>query len=368
MAADVQSAWIAAIASLGVAVISFITALWSNLQSGRAAKALAALTSHLADENDSAKARRDYEYEARKRLYTELYPLAYQLGQAARHTQHRIMNLALAGRLGNLGPGPDNWLTTTDKYYFHSVIHAVVAPLAVYELMTRKLTLLDLRLDPQLHRQLGIAAKAYEAMRSDYNLADPARYPPIAFAPGVTSYQPPETPPGPALPELRQRAIWRQGLYSGQISQACDAVIVTVGEAARVMNFAEFAKALGDADLRDAATAGRAGPMQHALQPLAAVFQNFHPASRPLTWRILLAQAACYRALRAAQHDDIAPAAILAAALFKDTDHGDFNWNAGDISIPPALRGEVDFAAEQNTAFDAANRFLTSGIASLAAD
>ena len=67
------------------------------------------------------------------------------------------------------------------SYYFTSVIHAFVAPLAIFELMTRKLTLLDLTLDRDLYRQHFIARKAYEALRSDFNLTD-RRYPLLVFS------------------------------------------------------------------------------------------------------------------------------------------------------------------------------------------
>ncbi len=95
MAGDIQSAWIAAGAAIVVSLVSLGTAVWTSIQGGRAAReqaarqaatdrSLAVLNSRLGEEQDAAKAKRDYEYEARKRLYTELYPLAYQLQQAAR--------------------------------------------------------------------------------------------------------------------------------------------------------------------------------------------------------------------------------------------------------------------------------------------
>ena len=195
MSGDAETAWIAAGASL---VVSLITAAGAAIQAWRtqraqdeAAAQLAKLQSRLSDKNDAAKARRDYEYEARKRLYTELYPLAYQLQQAALHAQHRIKNLALAARGGWLADGEDNWLTGRDTYYFTVLVYSLIAPLALHELITRKLTQLDLALDQDLSRLHVIAYRAYEAMRSDFNFLDPC-YPPIDFGPGVKGYNPPE--------------------------------------------------------------------------------------------------------------------------------------------------------------------------------
>jgi hypothetical protein len=121
MAGEVLSAWIAAGASLLVSFVSLGTAFWTSLRGERTqreqdavARELESLKSRLSDENDAAKARRDYEYEARKRLYAELYPLAFQLREVALHAHNRVTNLALATRGGWLAPGPDNWMTGRD--------------------------------------------------------------------------------------------------------------------------------------------------------------------------------------------------------------------------------------------------------------
>ncbi len=379
MAGDVQSAWIAAGAAIVVSLISLGTAAWTSIQGGRAAReqaerqaaterSLAVLNSRLGEEQDAAKAKRDYEYEARKRLYTELYPLAYQLQQAARRARHRIMNLALATRIGALATGPDNWITGRDPYYFTSVIHNLVAPLAIQELITRKLTLLDLALDSDLQGQHLIAGRAYEALRSDYTLVDP-RYPPVIFGAAGVHYAPPENPPATPPSEAEQRWKWRQGLYSGQISEAVGALLATESTTVRAMTYAEFAKALAGADLRaEADPPGRAGEMKRALGPLIEIFRAFHPACRPITWRILIAQAACYRALAAAAAGGGTLEAILRAARYtEEKDRKPFDWIGEDPrAIPPPLHGQIDFPAEQASAFAAANLFLDHTLRDLA--
>ena len=371
MAGELQVALIAAGASIAVSLVSLGTAIWTGVRGDRTrreqdatARQLEALKSRLSDENDEAKAKRDYEYEARKRLYAELYPLAYQLQQAALHAQHRIMNLALAARDGYLAAGADNWLTGRDPYYFTSVVHNLIAPLAIYELMTRKLTLLDLTLDQDLHRLHFIAGKAYEAMRSDFNLVDP-RYPALGFGQPGQRYAPPEVRPAALPAELEQRWAWRQGLYSGQISQAVDAMLITEGTLRRAMTYAEFAKALNGADLRtEDQPGGPAAAIKGGLQPLVDVLRDFHPARRPVTWRILLAQAACYRAIAAAQGGRSTPGSILSAAQYAGAhDRAAFHWiGDGSRSIPPALDKEADFPAEQQSALAAADQFIASAL------
>ena len=367
MATDVQSAWIAAAASILVSILSLATAAWTNVQAGKTqrdadatARSLEDLKAKLSDENDAAKAKRDYEYEARKRLYQQLYPLAFQLQEAALSARHRIMNLALAARGGWLAPGAKNWLTSANPYYFTSVVHGLIAPLAIYELMSRKLTLLDLTLDYDLRCQHFIARQAYEALRSDYNLSQ-APYPPLAFGSGPGIYDPPEDQPDALPPEPDQRWAWRQGLYSGQIGQAVAIMLKVDGPEMRVMTFAEFAGALGGADLRTAAAAqGVAGDMKKVLRPMADLVHGFHPARRPITWRILMAQAACYRTLAVAKEGHPTPQALLhASKLAAAKDVTDFDWiGDGAQSIPPALNGVVDFAAEQKDALAAGDQFI----------
>ena len=128
------------------------------------------------------------------------------------------------------------------------------------------------------------------------------------------------------------------------------------------MTYAEFANALSGADLRtEDDPAGRPGEMKRALQPLADVFRDFHPARRPITWRILLAQGACYRAIvEAAGRNNPAPKDILRAARYADAeDRAAFDWMGdGSRSIPAALCAGSDFHAEQESAFATADLFI----------
>jgi hypothetical protein len=367
MAGEIEAAWIAAGASIVVAAVSLVVSIRTSRLADRTqaaqdatARSLAELTSRLSRENDAAKAKQDYEYEARKRLYAELYPLAYQLHTSSVSALHCITNLALAARIGHLAAGKDNWLTGLDPYYFTSVLHTLIAPLAVHELMTRKLTDLDLRLDRDLNLLQLLSRKAYGAMRSDFDLIDP-RYPKIAFGPGIEGYAPPEIRPADPPDDLSQRWAWRQGLYSGQISEAVDAILKIEDKTARVMSYAEFAKALGGADLRSQDDpGGAASAIWRSLRPLSSILRDFHPARRPITWRMLLAQGACYRAIAAAQAGVAKPAEILKAARFAEAkDRAEFDWiGDGARSIPPALKGVIDFPAERDSAFAAADLFL----------
>jgi len=311
---DPDAAIIAAAASVAVSLVSlsgtWLTARRGALaarEQGKLAADLEELKSRRAAENDASRARRDYEYEARKRLYAELYPLSFQLQEAAHTACNRVKNLARATRQGHLSPGPENWLTLGDPYYFHSTLYNLLVPLAIHEAMTRRLTQFDLNLDPELRWQRHVAKRAYQCLRSDFDLVDVSRYPPISFNPvdRDQAYDPPEIPVPMADGTLEERWRWRQGLYSGQVAEAVDALLMNETDTkgavrTRVKSYAEFVRSLGVRDLRAFDPTVEA-PVASALRPMVELLRNFHPGRRPVTWRILIAQVCCYRAILGGQ-------------------------------------------------------------------
>jgi Flp pilus assembly protein TadB len=63
----------------------------------------------LEDQNAERNARRDYEYEARKRVYQEVEPILFQLAELAEGGLHRIYSLARTARHGDLAPQRRGW-------------------------------------------------------------------------------------------------------------------------------------------------------------------------------------------------------------------------------------------------------------------
>lgn len=377
MDGEAGAALIAAAASIVVSVVS-LAGTW--LTSRRAAAAareqaqfatdLEDLKSRRADENEAARARRDYEYEARKRLYAELYPLVFQLQEAANSACNRVKNLARATRQGHLAPGPENWLTIPDPYYFHSTLHALLAPLAIHELMTRQLTLFDLNLDPDLRRRRHLARRAYQSLRSDFDLIDAERYPAIVFDPAnpAQTYDPPEMAGTLGARPIEERWRWRQGLYSGQIGEVVETLLMTETNSrgattTRTKSYPEFIRSLGVKDLRDT-NAATAAPTAAALRPMVELLRDFHPGRRPITWRIFITQASCYRAILAGEALGSGDADSWAnAGLNTETDRKPYVWLDGDV--PAELGLEADFVrSEIAGAFDTGRAVL----AELAAD
>lgn len=105
-------------------------------------------------------ARREYEYEARKRLYRELEPLIFLLVEHSENAYNHIRELANMARSGNLSIN----LSTTDSkdnYYLKATIYKLILPMAVFRLMQRSLTLYDLQLEDYFRIQYILAKFLY---------------------------------------------------------------------------------------------------------------------------------------------------------------------------------------------------------------
>ncbi len=132
MPAEVWAAIIAAVASL-------IGALYSATKAKAAQRDLAELDdrfqrqraeldSRLQEQRAERDARRDYEYEAKKRLYTQCEPVIFQAMELAENSRHRVLSLARSARSGDLAPDGTGWLAHTDEYFFTSTAFFLLAP------------------------------------------------------------------------------------------------------------------------------------------------------------------------------------------------------------------------------------------------
>jgi hypothetical protein len=111
----------------------------------------------------------DYEYEARKRLYTEFQPLLFQLVELSERAYYRIFGFAESSGQGHLRDDGMNWLEA--EYYRLSSYYRLFAPLAVFRLCQRRLTLVDLSVDPRVRRQYALAKLCYLTWHQGFELA-----------------------------------------------------------------------------------------------------------------------------------------------------------------------------------------------------
>lgn len=230
-------------------------------------------------------ARRDYEYEARKRLYAECGPVLLQLHEAADSALRRIAGLARTARQGHLGPDLPSWLADSRAYFFTSTVYMLFAPLAVAKLLQRRLTLIDFSLDRGIYMQYALARELLDSFSADYRLA--SQSPELAYRHDPTEDAAAhDAATGALVGEGYER---RQGIHRGLVDAATDTLLVVRDDAPqRIRWFAEFAS-----DYRDEDT-----PLGAAFGRIEYLLTNFHPRTHPVCWRMLIAQAHLYRALQ----------------------------------------------------------------------
>jgi hypothetical protein len=237
------------------------------------------LTADIAEKQAEKNARRDYLYEARKRLYQQYEPLLFQLVELSESALVRIYALARTAKLGNLGPDHSGWLSPNDSastYFASNTIFRLLAPLVIIKLIQRQLTLVDLTVDPHISNQYSLAKCLYTSFTDDFKLA--SKEPSLEYDPNSKVWHEKRE----AFPEK----YWRQGIIAGRLDNAVEALIVREPNGIlRCMSFGEFEDIYNDS-IKNV-----------KFETFRDVFMNFHPKTRPVIWRILITQAHIYLAL-----------------------------------------------------------------------
>lgn len=319
--ADTSSAnasLIAAGASLLVALISAIAAYLSQKRSisnqaelQRYQKDLKRLQSELDDRHAERDARRDYEYEALKRLYQECSPLLFLLAEQASAAYGRIRGLAQSTSKGNLN-GPTSWLTASrHRYYRTSTEYRLLAPLATLKLLQQRLTQFDLSLEPEIRLMYGLARQAGRVIGDDFDLASAGRF--------RLAYDP-HSDRAPSLVQDQPEVYLQQGVPRGILDSAIESLLVREqGNVRRVMSFLEF----------ESARAMQDSPTGSAFERIAYLLADFHPRTRPVFWRVLLATASLYRSFMLVADRSSPNAAFLTPDHLLDpleSDRAEFDW------------------------------------------
>lgn len=339
--ANAAAAWIALIAT-GITFAGTVVGLIWNARTSRrleadrasGAAALARLNSELARaaarEKTELDARTKYEFDARQRLYQQVEPALFLLGEVAEQGLHRIRNLALAARRGHLGSGPESWTAVhADNYYLHSTSFRLIRPLACHRLLMERVTQVDFSLDDGI-RAAMVLLKAYrDVLSSPFELAarPPARpYAYLHAAPG-------------ALPQIGDERVQRmQHVYVDQLENAVDALVTAEPGGLRLKRFSAFRAELDD-PAKDTA--------RLFFLP-GYITEGFAPDTRPVLWRAILAGALLLKAmldLLAARRSGAGtppPAALLARAR-AETWTDDLAWTVG-ADAKAVLAAELDAA------------------------
>jgi hypothetical protein len=304
----VWAALVAAVGSLAVAVINY-------LGGKRRDHELAELQHRFSGERARQDARLAYEYEALKRLYTELQPLLLQFSESCESAYNRIAGLAETAR------GSPSW--RTEDYYAYQTAFRLMEPLSILRLCRERLTVLDLSLEKGIADQYEVMKQLYRSWTNSRELA--------AAAPEL-DYDP-DRPAPPAHDAVHAT----QHLSVGQLELLIDALIVRdagAEEAAdrqvrsRHMGYGEFDRKLDDPSSNLEVTFSLlARVLQEPRPEQPDKRQMFHPRQRPVLWRILLTQAHLCRWFMEQSRQ---PRALHPADAIPVDDRKIFDWRSND--------------------------------------
>lgn len=238
---DLQTVLVATTSSLGV---SLAGAWWlsQTLVQHRLARAMEEYKAELNREGDLAlgerAAQRQYEYDARKRLYTAIGPLRFQLLLACGEC---------AGRIGGHG-AREHLPMTLDGYYGRSTLYRLLRPLALAELIEREIAYFDFAVDSAAMDCLRLKKAAARMLNGGDVLGD---HPDIDWTRQV------------------------QHVYADALSTCTNALVVADPRGDRVMRFHEFEALL-------------VSPVAAALDPFPTLLTDFEITKKPLLWARLV--------------------------------------------------------------------------------
>jgi hypothetical protein len=272
VSAGVIGALVSGAFALAVAVFTYLSTASQQRKQGRRLEEIAEFQARLNDEQSVRNARRDYEYEARKRLYAVYEPLRFQLVDAAGNALRRMSELADARPPDAL----ENSLTKAAGYYLKGTVYYLLAPLALVRLVDKQLTLVDLGLEPAIATEYNYAKTVYRCLADDdvFAAMDPA----VAYSPYTEGWR-----------DLRRSdpaRYRRQGLPMGRLDNAVDSLLVTGADGVdRLAPFGVFEERFDRTP---------EGDFNSGLGAARDLFDDFSTESRPVLWRILICQALLY--------------------------------------------------------------------------
>jgi hypothetical protein len=260
---EVQAAIVTFIASILVAIITAKLTLKND-------ERIKHLEKNLEKQQSEDKARLDYEYEAKKRLYQEYEQLLFQLHELSESTLIRIMNLTRASRNGHLSN--NSWLSKKEDYYLRSRAYRILAPMVIFKLMQRRLTLFDLKLNSYFNTQYVLAKILYLTFAKAFNIA--------ATIPEIDYY--------PFSDEKTHKQSRRQDIVIGIIDNLLEELIEydDHNKIYRIMSYGNFEKRLCE-DRK----------FSNLFDNIFDIFLDFHPKEEPVLWRILIIQSLIHKLL-----------------------------------------------------------------------
>jgi hypothetical protein len=235
------------------------------------------LVNELEERRAVGDARRDYEYDARRRLYEQCEPLLFQAIEFAEVACSRIISLAQSARRQDIKANGTGWLARPG-YYFQSTVYMLLAPLATTKILQMRLTTVDLSLEPRLQLQYKLLKSIYQSFAGDFQIA--ARDPVLQYDPDRAD---PDKSDRERLLKEAPEVYRRQGLYFGTLEVLAESML-DHGRT-RCKSFGEFI-----ADWNNSQT-----KVNDLIPDITALFEGFHPGRHPVLWRVLVSQFLQYR-------------------------------------------------------------------------
>lgn len=263
-------------ASLLIAITSLtgtgLSALLTFIFNKKRDKEIEVLKSNLWEIKDEKDAKHDYEYEAKKRIYQEFEPLLFQFNELAGNAFRRIVDFSREAKEDKL----KKWLSDTSGYYFKNSIYRFFAPLAIFKLMQNELTIFDLNLEPTIKVQYMLIKTLYHTFSDDFKLAKSE--PKVEYDPYINS-----------ISEIEAENKNVVGIYQGKLDQIVDIFItsekVKDNIQKHILSYGEFENIYTEIL--------QSGKLQNVIN----LFTDFHPKTKPILWRIILAQAYIYKTI-----------------------------------------------------------------------
>ncbi|MGH9026787.1 MAG: hypothetical protein ACRDWD_11840 [Acidimicrobiia bacterium] len=221
---------------------------------------------------------RDYRYEARRELLSELQPILFLLAERCEDAYWRLTGIAKAARDGRLDlSAHKRRLRENSNYYLPSTIYRLMAPHVMFRLCEAHLGRFDLSLVPEVKEQYLLAKGLYRTWNGGDALA--RCLPDVPYDPGGVS---------PTEAGYKASVHARQHMRLGAVDEIIDQLTVRKADgSARCMAYGEFQKAYTSKD----------SALGDAIERLRTILVDFHPQHKPVLWRILLAQAALQRSI-----------------------------------------------------------------------
>jgi hypothetical protein len=264
----------ALVTTTGGAISAIIISLLTAKSNRKHDSEIERLKDQLGTRRDEESARREYEYQARKRLYKECEPLLFQLIEASETALSQINGIISRVKTTDVKVFREEYNLKTTAYY-------LLVPCAVFKMIRRRLTMVDLQVDPMIYTHYILAKSVYLSYTHDFSLARPELGKRLDYNPYVNEWR--------KKREENPQVYRMQGFPLGRLDNAIDALTAhdeKTGD--RFISFGEFEgkfDAIEDNDVNS--------PLGTAKD----IFFEFHPSTRPILWRILIVQALLYRCI-----------------------------------------------------------------------